>query len=71
MKLFMRSFYDNPDKPREMKNPMEYAAICLGCAGLMGGKMLENHADTFRTGVCDCCKEKKFVSQPRDFIWRT
>jgi len=71
MKLFMRSFYDNPDKPMEMKDPMKYDQICLGCAGLLGGKMMENHRDKFFTGTCDCCKQKKTVAQPRDYIWRT
>jgi hypothetical protein len=71
MKLFMRSFYDNPDQPREMKDPMTYDLICLGCAGLLGGKMLDNHACTFRPGVCDCCKQEKSVTKPKEFIWRT
>lgn len=71
MKLFMRSFYDNPDKPREMKDPMDYRALCLGCAGLLGGKMLDNHRDTFVYSSCDCCKQEKEVAQPRDYIWRT
>jgi len=71
MKLFMRSFYDNPDQPREMKDPMEYGAICLGCAGLLGGKMLESHAATMRMAKCGCCKQEKAVAQPRSYIWRT
>lgn len=70
MKLFMRSFYDNPDQPMEMKDPMEYGLICLGCAGLLAGKMMENHRVTFHIGTCDCCKQEKAVAQPRDYIWR-
>ena len=37
MKLFMRSLYDKTDKRAEIKDPMEYGAICLRCAGTMGG----------------------------------
>jgi hypothetical protein len=71
MKLFMRSFYDNPDQPREMKDPMTYDLICLGCAGLLAGKMMDNHAATMHMGTCGCCKQEKAVALPRSYIWRT
>lgn len=71
MKLFMRNFYDQPDKRQEIKDPMNYSVICVGCAGLLGGKMLESRQATWHVGECACCGEKKSVTQPRNYIWRT
>jgi hypothetical protein len=70
MKLFMRSLYDKTEKRAEIKNPMKYTAICLRCAGTMGGKMAEK-ISTWYIDHCDCCGLETSVTQPRDFIWRT
>lgn len=70
MKLFMRSFYDNPDRPREMKDPMDYDLICLGCAAMLGGKMVERNSVSMHQAQCGFCKDDKPVSRPRDYIWR-
>ena len=46
MKLFMRNFYDQPDKRQEIKDPMKYSVICVGCAGCrcVRGADLDYHA---------------------------
>ena len=70
MKLFMKNFYDQPNKLQEIKDPKEYKQICLSCAGKLGGKIHDGRAPTWHNDRCECCSEIKVVTQPRDFIWR-
>lgn len=70
MKLFMRNFYDQPDNRAEIKDPLEYETICISCAGKLGGKMDKWVHSTWHYGECSCCKVKKEVTQPRNYIWR-
>jgi hypothetical protein len=70
MKLFMRSLHDKNSNLQEIKDPMKYATLCIVCAGKLGGKADRQHQCTWYYEACDCCKEVKEVTQPRDFIWR-
>jgi len=65
----MRNNYDNPEHIAPIKNPMDYNAICLRCAGIMGGKPA-NQMSTWHIANCDCCGLETPVTQPRDFLWR-
>ena len=69
MKLFMRSLYDKGSRRTEIGNPLDYSAICLRCAGMMGGKPAQSMS-TWHTAGCDCCGLETPVTQPRDFLWR-
>lgn len=70
MKLFMRNFYDNPDNLAEIKDPLEYEAVCIACAGKLGGKMDQWIKTAWSHDTCSCCKVKKEVTKPRNYIWR-
>ncbi len=59
---------------------MEYQEICascgveanrLTCLKKYGHEPIEKSfsISTFHEGVCDCCGEKKWVTEPRDFFY--
>lgn len=69
-RLFIRNNYDNPDHISIIDSPMSYGAICIRCAGMMGGKIMDQ-AVPWKASKCDCCDIKEQVTQPKNFIWRT
>ncbi len=38
--------------------------ICSECALKHGGKMPDDHRDTFHPDICEICKESKSVTEP-------
>ena len=68
MKLFMRGFMDK--ERREIKPPLEYEAVCISCAGKLGGKMDKWLQTTWHLSKCSCCNNKTEVTSPRNYIWR-
>jgi len=68
MKLFMKSYYEKA--AREVKPPLEYEAICISCAGKLGGK-INDQSVAWLVKKCDCCGLKAQVTKPRNFIWRS
>ena len=69
-KLFMRNNYDNPGHASAINQPMSYGAICVRCAGMLGGKITDQPVH-WRVKKCDCCNIKEQVTHPKNFIWRT
>lgn len=68
MKMFMKSYYEK--EAREVKPPLEYEAICISCAGKLGGKMDKWLQVTWHHGECGACGHKTEVTSPRNYIWR-
>ena len=68
MKLFMKSHYEK--KAREMKPPLEYEAVCVSCAGKMGGKIFSWLDMKWAHAKCDVCGNKCEAANPKEYIWR-
>jgi hypothetical protein len=66
MKLFMRDFYD---KKKEINLQMKYKLLCIGCAKLIGGTIIQGKQSAFHYGLCDYCNQEKAVTEPINFIW--
>ena len=70
MKLFMRNFYTESSDLQEIKDPLEYEWICMTCASKMGGKMDRWAHTNWHYNECSCCKLKREVTEPKNYLWR-
>jgi transcription elongation factor Elf1 len=68
MKLFMKSHFEK--EAREVKPPLDYEAVCVSCAGKLGGKVDRWLKSKWTHAKCDVCGHKTEVTTPKEFIWR-
>lgn len=57
---------------QESMNPMdldECFYICSDCAKKNGGQWPKGHVATMHSGICDCCKQEKTLSNTGDWNW--
>lgn len=68
MKMFMKSYFEK--EAREVKPPLEYEAICISCAGKLGGKIDRWLKSKWTNAECNVCGHKTEVTNPKEYIWR-
>jgi hypothetical protein len=68
VKLFMRAYTDT--QLGVIKPPAEYTAVCMSCAGKLGGKINGWAHAAWQHAECGACGHVKEVTKPKEFTWR-